>query len=98
MPGYDTDLSQFYIITNDVIGKTITFGKFTSKFNGIRLVFSNGTTSNLANTTTFAVTSNDTIVTGSGAGNIPALLVGESVEYIGKWNQSLNQMAFYKIR
>ena len=97
IPADFSSLSSMYVITDDNLSKTITFGKFTSNYNGIRLIFSNGTLLNFANTNTFAVTSNDTIVTGGGVNNIPALAIGSSVEYIGVWNSSISSMSFYKV-
>jgi len=98
IPSLYTSMSSVYIFTSDTASKTVTFNKFSSAFNGVRLVFINGTSSTFTNTNTFAVTSSDTISTGGGSGNIPLLSAGESVEYIGSWNSATNVMTFYKIR
>lgn len=94
IPTYYTDLSLLYVITTDA-NISITFGKLNSSFNGVRLVFANGTGSPFVNTITFTVTSPDTI---SPNGTITTLAARSSVEYIGLWNNSTNIMTFYKIR
>jgi len=94
VPSRYSDLSQVYLVNTSA---TINFQKFTTIFNGVRLVFANITTNTLP--VTINLTSGDVFAsTSSQSSGSISISASSSIEFVGSWNSATNIMTFYRVR
>ena len=92
IPSRYTDLSQVYLINTATTN--ITFSKFNSAFNGVRLLFVNISGGSTNITITFS--GGDTVNALTSFNNA-ALANYSAIEVVGNWNSSTGNMQFYKL-